>query len=204
MPAAPAGRRRGRARPSPARPTSSPRWTRRPSELIRDAHPRRPARRRLPRRGGRRRASAPAASRWVVDPIDGTVNFLYGIPTTPSRSPPQRRRGRGRRRRQHRVRRRGASRSRRRGLALDGDGDRSWLPRRGRTSVAQALVGDRVQLRPRDPRAPRPPRSAAAPAGPRHPPDRLGRARPVRARRRAPRRLSRAGPASRGTSPQAA
>ena len=27
--------------------------------------------------------------RWIVDPIDGTVNFLYGLPRTPSRSPPK-------------------------------------------------------------------------------------------------------------------
>ena len=49
-------------------------------ELIRGRIRGRPPRRRLPRRGGRRRAPARSGVRWVVDPIDGTVNFLYGIP----------------------------------------------------------------------------------------------------------------------------
>ena len=40
----------------------------------------RPARRRVPRRGGRPARSPTSGVTWVVDPIDGTVNFLYGIP----------------------------------------------------------------------------------------------------------------------------
>ena len=46
---------------------------------------RRAAARRAPGRrraggGGRRRGRATSGVRWVVDPIDGTVNFLYGLP----------------------------------------------------------------------------------------------------------------------------
>ena len=40
---------------------------------------RRAARRRRARRGGRRTTGA-SGLEWVVDPLDGTVNFLYGIP----------------------------------------------------------------------------------------------------------------------------
>ena len=39
-----------------------------------------PAGRRLPRRGGRRRAPARSGVTWVIDPIDGTVNYLYELP----------------------------------------------------------------------------------------------------------------------------
>ena len=35
---------------------------------------------RVHRRGGARRARAPRGVRWIVDPIDGTVNYLYGLP----------------------------------------------------------------------------------------------------------------------------
>ena len=49
-----------------------------------------PARRRVRRRGGRRRARAPAGCVWIVDPIDGTVNYLYGLPHyAVSASPPR-------------------------------------------------------------------------------------------------------------------
>ena len=39
-----------------------------------------PPGRRLPRRGGRRPRRARSGVSWVVDPIDGTVNYLYEIP----------------------------------------------------------------------------------------------------------------------------
>ena len=59
--------------------------------LIREPDRRGPARRRDPRRGGRRdrwpgaggcgrSGRAGAAVRWIVDPLDGTVNYLYGLP----------------------------------------------------------------------------------------------------------------------------
>ena len=40
-----------------------------------------PPRRRLPRRGGRQPRRARSGVRWVIDPLDGTVNYLYGLPT---------------------------------------------------------------------------------------------------------------------------
>ena len=40
---------------------------------------RRPARR-LPGGGGRPTQSGASGLSWVVDPLDGTVNFLFGIP----------------------------------------------------------------------------------------------------------------------------
>ena len=36
---------------------------------------------RLPHRGKRRRSRArTSANRWIIDPLDGTTNFLHGIP----------------------------------------------------------------------------------------------------------------------------
>ena len=35
---------------------------------------------RLPRRGRRRREGTDKTHRWIVDPLDGTTNFLHGIP----------------------------------------------------------------------------------------------------------------------------
>ena len=48
--------------------------------LIRERLAARAAGRRLPRRGGRRRDGERERLRWVVDPLDGTINFLFGIP----------------------------------------------------------------------------------------------------------------------------
>ena len=48
--------------------------------LIRRADPARSTRRRVPRRGGWTTRLGTSGVTWVADPIDGTVNFLYGIP----------------------------------------------------------------------------------------------------------------------------
>ena len=72
--------RRSRSRPRAPRPTSSPRPTSPPSTLIRE-------RARSPRGpttacSARRARDPPGTSglRWIVDPLDGTANFLFGIP----------------------------------------------------------------------------------------------------------------------------
>ena len=54
--------------------------TSRPSGASASACAARRPRGRDPRRGGRRRATGTSGLRWVVDPLDGTVNFLFGIP----------------------------------------------------------------------------------------------------------------------------
>ena len=91
------GRRRDQVA---APPTSSPSWTSAPRSCCARGCIRGPPRRRHPRRGGRRRAPARSGVTWVVDPIDGTVNYLYDIPRMPCPSPPSsatRRPGRWRR-----------------------------------------------------------------------------------------------------------
>ena len=74
-----ARRRRRSPPPSPAPSTSSPRPTARSEELIRERLAGGPP---DDASSARRATTSPARSgvRWIVDPIDGTVNFLYGIP----------------------------------------------------------------------------------------------------------------------------
>ena len=58
-----------------------PTWSRRPTSA-RNADPRAPERRGPTTRSWARRATSSGTSglRWVVDPLDGTANFLFGIP----------------------------------------------------------------------------------------------------------------------------
>ena len=158
-------------------------------------------RRRAPttRSSARRAASAAGTSglTWVVDPIDGTVNYLYGIPAY-------------------------ACRSRSSPATRDPAGPRSWparaqpgvrrpvhrAPRAGAPLPDGRPIADaaapvpptwagpgrhRLRVRRADP-APRAGRSARRPAaaGPRHPPDRERGARPLRARLRPAGRVLRA------------
>ena len=169
------GRRRGRAQVQPHRRGHRGR------PRLRGADPRaparRPSRRRLLRRGGRTTTSGTSGVRWIVDPIDGTVNYLYGLPhyavsVAAEQRRPGRRGGRGRSRPRAGVRRRrwaGAPAS-----TAYPSGARETPP------LEEALVGTGFSYERRGPRAPgRGSRPDAAP-GARHPPHRLVRARPVR------------------------
>ena len=153
---------------------------------------RRPAaRRRGARRGVRRqRRRPPAAVRWIVDPIDGTVNYLYGLP-------------------QYAVSLAaevdgavvaGVVRNAATGDGVDGDPRRRRLARR---AAAARLRADRPRRRRWSPPASgtTPARRAhqargagrAAAAGPGHPAVRRGGARPVPGRRGRGRRVLREG-----------
>ena len=84
--------------PSPATSTSSPRPTASSEELIRAGCSTRAPRRRVPRARRATTRRAPRGVRWIVDPIDGTVNYLYGLPQyAVSIAAERRRRGGGRR-----------------------------------------------------------------------------------------------------------
>ena len=132
--------------------------------------------RRHPRRGGRRREGDAAALRWVVDPLDGTINFLFGIPQWAVSIACEDEQG-------TLV-----------GVVYDPMRDELWSRRARRrrrcSTAARSTASDRSRPRDRDGRhrlrlrrrgAPRcRPRSSRRllPAGARHPPARLGRARP--------------------------
>ena len=111
-------------------------------------------RRRTARRGGVGAAVDDRASQWVVDPLDGTVNYLYGVPFwSVSRSPP------GDARRTAGPTRSSVSCTRRcSGMTWTAASGRGRVARRDRrctgsaaTALEQALVGDRLRLRRRPP-----------------------------------------------------
>ena len=75
--------------------------------------------------------------RWVLDPIDGTVNYVYGLRSTPSRSPP---RSTGRSSRAWCTTPRQVRSGRRSSVAGRG-GAAGGCPGRRASTVEQALVG---------------------------------------------------------------
>ncbi len=104
---------------------------------------RRASRRRDRRRGGQRATPAPAACVWIVDPIDGTVNYLYGLPALRGQH-----RGRGRRRGGGRGRARAGARPRvRRDPRRRRDLQRRADPPPARRTDGGAAGRHRLQLR---------------------------------------------------------
>ena len=148
-------------------------------------------------RGRRRTAARPAgAVRWIVDPLDGTVNYLYGLPDwAVSIAAEVRRRDRGRRGRRAAARR-DVPGHRGRGAWLRsnaGPAQRDWdpgMPGAGETGAARLrCTATSRSARPWSApgsatcraRRRRPGRGGgrAAAADPRHPPRRVGVGRPV-------------------------
>ena len=168
-------------------------------------HRRAAARRRGPTTASsaRRAPTAPGTSgvRWVVDPLDGTTNYLYGLPGF-NVSIAAEVDGAGRRRRG--VRRR----PRRAVHAPSAAAARPATARRSAPSAATDL-GHAPWSAPASPTTPERRRRQAAgarrgaPPRPRHPPPGRRRRRPVLGRVRPPRRLLRAGPGRAGTWPPA-
>ncbi len=164
-PRASAGASRTSARRA-ARPTPCPKPTWRRSGRARGAR-RAPPERHGDRRGGGSDPRLTSALRWVVDPLDGTVNFLFGIPAVR-----RQRRVRGRRRRARRRRARPDPRRVLRGDALGAGRDPERRADRGLdhcSELATAMVatgfGYDAAMRAAAGRDRRP----GAPGGPRHP-----------------------------------
>ena len=77
--------------------------------------------RRPDRRGGQRTRRRASGRRWIVDPLDGTVNFLYGLPHLGREHRARGRRGpRGGRRVQPRRRESASARCAARGAVMNG------------------------------------------------------------------------------------
>ena len=144
---------------------------------------------------GASRGGASSGRRWVVDPLDGTTNFLYGYPAlVRQRGARGRRRRAGGRRVRPGARRavRGRARRRRdagrradRGCATARRSTARWSPPASATTPTAARARPRCCGR-------------VLPARARHPPGGRGGARPGLAGRRAPRRLLRARPQALG------
>ena len=159
----------------------------------RRARPRPPGRR-DPRRGGRGDRAERRGLRWVVDPLDGTINYLFGIPMFAVSVACEDADGDARRRRARPDPRR----------VLHGHPlGRADAERRADSRVREEGPrdgADRDRLRLRRPR-PRPPGRGGQPRaapGARHPPGRRRRDRPLLVRLRPLRRLLRAGRAALG------
>ena len=114
--------------------------------------------------------------RWIVDPIDGTVNFLYGLPQYAVSD-----RGRAGRRPWWPGWSLNAATGVEYAAALGGGATRDGVPLRvrGPAPLHQRLVAHRVRLRLRPAGGPGRRDGTAAAAGPRHPPARLVRPGPV-------------------------
>ena len=177
-------------RPSRPAPTSSPSSTAPPSAPIVDGLRGGPTRRRRHRRGGHEPPAAPAAIDWFIDPIDGTTNFVYDLPAWTTS-----------------IAAADADRHARRASSTSPRSTSCSRPpaAAGRTLNGRPIRASSVHRPARSPWSPpASPIDAEAPAAPggdrrrpdrrraRHPPARLGRARPVLRRRRPARRLLRA------------
>ena len=151
------------------------------------------ARARTTRCWGRRAATAPGTSglRWVVDPLDGTVNFLFGIPQWCVSIACEDADGRRRRRRLRPDARRavGGDARRRRRRSNGEPAARRRARRSSRTALVATGFGYDAGVRARRRREVIAP---AAAARARHAPPRLGRARSRLDGRRPLRRLLRA------------
>ena len=195
------GGRPPRRRPAARRPPRRPRGGRHQVQPDRRRHRdgprlreadhrlpgRAPPRRRLPRRGGRQLARAPAASAGSSTRVDGTVNYLYGLPRLV---------GLHRRRARTASASSGSSRAPMRGetyqaVARQGaysNGERLRVPPR---AAARPGAGrHRLRLRRRAPGRPGGRGARTAARRSRHPAGRLGRDRPVRCGLRPARRAT--------------
>ncbi len=139
----------------------------------------RPGERVLGEEGGGSAEDSDGRPTWVLDPIDGTVNFVYGLPAYVVSVAVQvdgavaRRSGRQRRRRRPVLRR---ARSRRARAARRGV--EAVALQRGRRPV-NVVGGHRIRLRPAAASTAGGGDCHAAAAGARHPAVRVGGARPV-------------------------